>query len=297
MEPVTTSGSATLVIVWRAGRAAGGRVVKAGGEVVAVLREFAARAAATVAAGGGRHYDPDQEQDEAPFVELDPADLLDNVLLEQIRRGASLPLVTPSELRAHPPALYALLVGDDPAARTAFIRARSPLRLASAGLITVLDQTLTRVEQPVLAFDEDFDVIVGPEQAWALNQSNFERLFRESEAVLARTGEWVDQLAEVLPLAQESREFLTGRLRHNSVLRRKILSVLRKPYLPSLTVHHIAAAATHHHIDPCSLITGDELLVTADNERDLLHLLNEDLFVGDFSGSEYAAGRKTPRPT
>jgi hypothetical protein len=164
-----------------------------------------------------------------------------------------------------------------------------------AQVVAVLDETLTRVTRPILAFDAIVDVIVGPDAAWALDQRAYERLFRDSEAVLARTREWVDQLGRVLPLADESREFLAERLRSNSVLRRKIHSVLRKPYLPSLTLADIAAKAAAHHLNPSALIHNGQLVITRENENDLLHLLNEDLFVGDFSHGEYAASRKALR--
>ncbi len=48
--------------------------------------------------------------------------------------------------------------------------------------------------QPILAFDSTFDVILLGNSVWIVNQANFEDLFKESEAVLARTSEWVDQL-------------------------------------------------------------------------------------------------------
>ena len=76
--------------------------------------------------------------------------------------------------------------------------------------------------QPILAFDSAFDVILLGSSVWVLNQKNFEGLFKESEAVLARTWEWVDHLNQVLPISAESKEWLATRLRQNSVMRRKV---------------------------------------------------------------------------
>jgi hypothetical protein len=39
----------------------------------------------------------------------------------------------------------------------------------------------------------------------------------------------------------------------------------------------------------------DALVFNKDTERDLLLLLNEDLWAGDFSGQQYAAARKARR--
>lgn len=40
---------------------------------------------------------------------------------------------------------------------------------------------------------------------------------------------------------------------------------------------------------------GDSIIFSKETERDLLLLLNEDLWAGDFSGDHYAAARKTRR--
>jgi hypothetical protein len=298
---IDTSGSASLVVVWRSGKSSHGRVVKAGGEVIAALRHYAETAATVLDShyadtlAPGRRYDPDQEQDDAPFLRLDTEDLLDSTIIEQLRQGASLPTIDSNELRTKRLALYALLIGDDPDARSAFIRASSPLSLTTKGLVALFDQTLTRVVAPVFAFDETFDVVIGQDGAWALNQANFERLFRESAPVLAKTNEWVKSLATLLPIAESGQELLAERLRQNSALRRKVRSLISKPYLPTLTMDRVAEKATAHGLDAASLIHDGELVFTRDVERELVHLLNEDLFEGDFSGSPYAAGRKTVR--
>ena len=119
------------------------------------------------------------------------------------------------ELRKRTLALYALLIGNDPGSRVIFVRKGNPVSLASKGVVAVFDDTLTRVTRPILAFDSTFDVIVLRSSVWILNQKNFESLFKESEAVLARTSEWVDQLSEVLPIADDSRKWLASRLRQN----------------------------------------------------------------------------------
>jgi hypothetical protein len=287
--------AATLVVAWRSGRSAQARTVRAGGPVIETLREYAAESLALVD-GSGRPYNPDDEQDdECPYLYADRDELLDTALLDQIERGASLQLATAADVQSRRLVLYALLIGNDPKSRTAFIRKTNPVSLATKGVVAIFDDTLYRVEQPIFAFDRFFDVILSGNAVWILSQRNFEALFKESEAVLAKTEKWAEELGRHVPLSRQAQTWLAGRLRENSVLRRKVESVLRSRYLDKLTVEELRRRMPEHGLDPAELIDGDKLVINKDTEKSVLLLLNEDLWTGDFSGSQYAAGRKSVR--
>jgi len=74
-----------------------------------------------------------------------------------------------------------------PDTRLVFIRKGSPLSLATKSLVGIFDQRLKRVASPILSFDSTFDLILYGNDAWIFNQANFEGLFKESAAVLAKT--------------------------------------------------------------------------------------------------------------
>jgi len=296
IEELDIGAAATLIVAWRAGHSAHGAVLKAGGQVIDALREHARGALDIVRSGNGRPYNPDDEQDdETPYLTASQDELLDTVLLEQIRLGASLPLIGPGDLTKRTLALYALLIGNDPDSRAIFVRKGNPVSLATKSVVAIFDDTLTRVTQPILAFDSAFDVILLDSSVWVLNQKNFEGLFKESEAVLARTAEWVDHLNQVLPISAESKEWLAERLRQNSVMRRKVQSILRSTYLSRLTPDTLRAKMAGHGLAAEVLIKDGSLVFNKDTERDLLLFLNEDLWTGDFSGDQYAAARKARR--
>ena len=296
IRDIDITAAATLIVAWRAGHTAHGAVLRAGGQVIDALRGCAREALQTVTSGQGRPYNPDDEQDDdTAFLTASQDELLDTALLEQIRIGSSLPLIGADELRKRTLALYALLIGNDPDARAIFVRKGNPVSLASKSVVAVFDDTLTRVTRPILAFDSAFDVILLRSSAWILNQKNFEGLFKESEAVLARTSEWVDHLSQVLPIADDGREWLASRLRQNSVMRRKVHSILRSHYLPKLTPDTLRAGMSAHGLEPENLMKDGALIFNSDTEKDLLLFLNEDLWTGDFSGDQYAAARKARR--
>lgn len=293
---VDFDGPATLVVAWRSGRNAHGRALKAGGDVMKSLRTYAMQALDRIRTGQGRDYDPNDEQDEEyAYLETNRDELLDTALLEQIMLAASLPQVTPDDLRRRTLALYALVLGSDPDRLTAFVRRGNPVELAKKSLVAVFDDTLTRVEHPLLAFDNHYDVVIYPEQVHVLRQKNFEGLFKESEAVLAKTSEWAETFSESLPISDESKDWLAQRLRANSVMRRRVQSILKSDYLPKLTPRLLRKKMIERGLDPKMLLDDDGLVINKETERDVLQLLNEDLWTGDFSGEQYAASRKARR--
>jgi hypothetical protein len=263
---------------------------------MASLRRYAGAALDRVRAGDGRPYDPNDEQDEeCAYLEAGPDELLDTALLDTVLRAAALPQATEEDLKEHTLALYALVVGSDPDRLTAFVRKGNPVQLVRKSLIAVFDQTLTRVARPLLAFDERFDVIIFPGQVYILDQRNFEGLFKESEAVLAKTAEWAEDLGQKLQMSDESVQWLAKRLRETSFLRRRVQNILKSGYLRQLTPETIRAKMVERGLDPHQLMDNEKLVINKETERAILLLLNEDLWTGDFSGDQYAASRKARR--
>jgi hypothetical protein len=292
-EDLDLDAAVTVVVAWRAGRHAQARVLKAGGDVTEVLRGYAKDALQRVIQAEGRQYNPDDEQSaEDSYLTANQDELLDTALLTQIQRGSSLPLIPPEEVRTRRLTLYALLIGNKAASRAIFVRKANPVSLATKGLVAVFDQTLTRVTNPILAFDRTFDLMLYAGQVWIFNQVNFETLFKESEAVLSQTAKWVNDLAQTLPIAEEDKAWLAARLRKNSVMRRKVQSILRSNYFPKLTPDILETKMIEHGLDPAKLMVDGKLLFNKETEKDVIYLLNEDLWTGDFSGDQYAATRK-----
>lgn len=156
-------------------------------------------------------------------------------------------------------------------------------------LVGVFGQRLERITDPILSFDSNFDLILYGDDALIFNQANFEGLFKESAAVLAKTTQWADELSQVLPIAGEGKDYLADRLRRNSLMRRKVHSITTSSYLPMLTPEILAKKMEEHNLDPGKLLIDGKLVFTRETETDMLLLLNEDLWTGDFSGDQYAA--------
>jgi hypothetical protein len=291
---VETRGAATVIVAWRTTSLVHGRVVEARGSVVEHLRRYAEETAQTISTAVGQPYDPDGDLGESQYFTASRDDLLDAAVVDVLAMGEGLPAATQIDLD-RTLAFYALLLGNDPRNRSAFIKKGNPIKLGDKDLVAVFDQGLTRITQPILSFNPDFDVVVTADGVWAFDKANFEGLFKETAIVLAKTDGWVEQLSSAIPIASASKVQFASRLRVNSVLRKKVLGILRSPHIARLTPAEIRSKMKFHGLDPELLMEGDELVFTREHEGDLLHLLNEDLFTGDFTGEQYAAARKLRR--
>ncbi len=107
----------------------------------------------------------------------------------------------------------------------------------------------------------------------------------------------MDDLGKSIPISDEGKAWLAMRLRKTSVLRRKVQSLLRVAYLSKLTPEVLRENIVERGMDPDELLEDGQLVFNRDTEKDLLLLLNEDLWRGDFSGDVYEAGRKARRVT
>jgi hypothetical protein len=291
VEQITSTTPMTLVVAWRTGTHVHARRIKIAGAVHAAFVEYANAAAQTMNEPGGRDYDPDDEQDDAPYVRATRGDAWDMELLSELAQGVNLDEASNDDLK-HRFVCYALTVGPSESP-TLYVRKTSPLSLGTKPLVArFLDGAVSEISEPLFAFDSVFDVIITAETVYALNQKRFEALFKDSDAVLARADEWVQQLSSAFPLADGSAGFLTDTVKRNSIFRRKLTSILKREYLQTLTVDVLREKIREHGLDDEALLVDDKLSFTAETARELFWVLNQDIYSGDFSGETFAAGSK-----
>jgi hypothetical protein len=287
-----TEGSLQLVVAWASGARSIGRSIKTADAVNAALRDHAQVAVESLT--DPAPYAPDADMEDNSHLEADPEELLDTSLVEELQKGASLPLATEAELSSKPLLCHALLIGEGEN-QTIFVRKRSPLQFAKKSLVAqLIHDTLDRLESPVFAFDNRYDVIITRDKVYILNKNAFEGLFKDSGAVLAQTDEWVKEVAKTIPMAEGSTEVLEAVLKKNQFLRRKFLAVKERPHIKTMTPDTLRAEIERHGYPTTELMDGDNLKVTSDNAKLVLQLLNEDLFSGGFSHERYAASSKRP---
>lgn len=286
----TLQGSLHLVVAWATGRTYAARVVKMSDVVAGRLRSHAERAVEGLT--NPTPYAPDADMEDNSHMEAPRDESLDTALIEELSKGASLDLATDDELRDSRLVCHALVVTSS-TETILLVKKRSPIQLAKKSLVaSLVHGRLDELESPLFAFDNRYDVIVASQAVYILDKKAFEGLFKNSPAVLDKTSDWIRGVATVISFSEGSVEQLDTVLKRNSVLRSKFLAVKERTYLNAITPDALRDEIVKHGLEPDNLMDGDSLKVTGQNAKDVLRLLNEDLFSGGFSQQRYAASAK-----
>ena len=223
-------------------------------------------------------------EDEETLADLRP-------LYDVAADATDLPTIPAAELDQRI-ALYAVVVGETD--RIALLK-RSDPRIGYRGkrtFLAILDERLERLEGPTFAFYTSFDIVLAPEWALVVSQSEFERLFRDAGFVEQQIGEWVAGIDQVLPWAPGSVDALAEVAKRDSRLWRRLREINRRGHLADVTIDQVRDYAVQMNLEIDHLIDNDQLIFDADERFTTLHLLNEDLFRGPLSDERFEAQRK-----
>jgi hypothetical protein len=240
-------------------------------------------------------YSPDLELDDdqyavVPREQLDPASSL----------LAGLEDLTPAEAvqddMKHAMLFYALAVGPA-TGRVVFVRRANPRANLARKYVTLFGDELSRVTSPLLSFDLDLIdlVLVAGHGLAVLNLKAYERLFRDSPELLARTPAKVAELNAVISLTPAAQAALTEAAGRNSRIRSRLLAILGRGHLNALDKTKLRAGMRRHGLDPAHHLVGGNLDFTADEALAIMQLLNEDLAIGELSDTEFIINKKSPR--
>lgn len=287
--------SFTLLAAWRSGHRFVGRQVSTANELELALRDACGAAAELVAGRDYRPYSADVLLEAGEFTTVPRESLpIDSSVLELLRGGAALDHIAPGELAHKQTAFYAVLLGDDPDARTAYIAKHNPGRIGRrGGIISFGHDVLTHVEDPVFIFEPDFDLIIDPRTVFILNSSTYELLFRDAPEVVAAVRGWVGEIALDLPFFGDGADALVARCEQDSRLRRRLFAIRERGHLRGHTVEDIVNEARRLGRDPGRFVRDGALFFDENDPAPLLFLLNEDLFIGGLSQAGFQAQRKS----
>jgi hypothetical protein len=290
MSPVPS-----LAVAWRTRQSVHGRKLNTGGDLQEYLQFIVEQTDALLSDSTIKRYRPDGGDGEPGELYAAKRDnRLDAALIDELSRGEGLDFADQAELRQRRLTCYAIVKGSGSNQRI-YVRRQDPVRLASKRLFSsLMDGPLTELDAPVLAFDEFIDVVIEADRVIVLNPKGFESLFRDSATVLAAVPQWVDELRGYVNFSDESRELLLDAVGRNSLHRNKLLAILDSAYASQLTPKIIRKRMKRHGLDHEELLDGDTLRLTQASLGDVLKLLNEDLYRGDFSDEHFAASGKRP---
>jgi len=205
-------------------------------------------------------------------------------------------LLTASSLAGETFWFYAVVFGIGRSGRTSFVRKTNPHYVAKRGnLFTLLGDVLARLEQPLFTFDDRFDAIIAPTTIFVAHQTGFELLFRDSDFISSHIPEWIDAIADHLPIDRDGAQQLADAAASDSRLSRRLRSISARGHLRRVSVPRLRQEILAQGLNPEAFIRRGKLVFEWEHRFDLLSILNEDLFTGGLSGIHYRVDRKAPR--
>ncbi|MCE2530086.1 MAG: DUF4868 domain-containing protein [Acidimicrobiia bacterium] len=178
-----------------------------------------------------------------------------------------------------------------------FVRKLNPYQTAKKGsrVWTRLGDTLTEILDPLFAFDSRVDLVITAEEILISNATAFELLFKEENYFMLHVDNWVQAISDYLPLSSGSGQLLIEGCRTNTRLRRRLESIHRRGHLRDVPIAAVQTQAKEQGLDAERFIQNGQLDLHDASIEDVLKLLNEDLFIGPFSGTQFAVDRKSQR--
>lgn len=290
--------SFTLAVAWRSARRYVGRQVSTANDLETRLRQACADTSDLIEAWDYRPYSADSLLEEREFTVVPRTSVAaDSSVLDLLRRAAELDHMTPGDLAQRQIGFYAAVLGDDPERRTAYVAKHNPARVGRAGrIISLGHDVLSRTEEPIFLFEPQFDLIIDPESIFVFDGPTFDLLFRDAPEVIAAVGGWVNEIVVDLPFYGNGAATLVARCERDSRLRRRLFAIRERGHLRGLTVTDIVAEVNRLGRDPDRYVRDGALFLDDTDPAALLHLLNEDLFVGGLSRVGFQAQRKAAAP-
>lgn len=228
---------------------------------------------------------PDSDDGAMPTGQAQPASTVetDPEAHAVIGQGSSLPLLKAAELGRRTFAFYALLVGNTPESRMAFVTQWNPHRLGLSGkILTAFGDQLRRIGQPLLAFESLFHMVVTPDGIAVLNKSAFEKVFRDVETMQARVPVWAAHVEAALPLDDASLGCLAEVCAKNMRVAAKARSLFESGVLKerTLTAAMLVEEMRRQDLDADRMVKHDKLVIAESDVPVLLKLLDEGLWRG-----------------
>jgi Kiwa KwaB-like protein len=286
-----------LIVIWEQGTGFAGGQVNVAGAVADHLRQAVRNAIERFGGKEPRTYSPDMAlEDEEVLVTVDADLVADSPLATVVVPTAPPQLIAAGSLPTRPLKMYAVTIRSEDQGLISFVRKASPRPTAKAGhMLALLGDTLTRIGGPVFSLADNFDLIVSEQGVMALDQRQFEILFRETPALQARVPEWVADIDKHVTFAGDGAQRLAARAQTDGRLRRRIRSIVERDHLKGVTIDKIRAHIAASGLVESNFLDGDKLIVDDANPFQLVYLLNEDFFQGGLTDMAFRSDRKSPR--
>lgn len=231
------------------------------------------------------------EPPERPMVEMDSA------AFQAMQNASSLPLITGNELKRKSFVFYAAVIGDDPDDRVSFVRQWNPYKVADTGrIVTLFGDGLRRIEEPILAFERDFDMVVTKGYVAVLRGGPFEKVFRDIDSMKARIPTWSAAAVAALPVDTASATLLQDIATRSARVARQMRGLYERGFLSKkYNVPDLRKQMVEEGLDAGRLLKGSKLVLEEDDVPDVLKLIDERFYKGWHSSTKWDVGTRATR--
>lgn len=301
---IDLDGALTLSVGWRTGKKLRMAQILVRSDVEMVFRSVVAECIENLEGRASEPWTP--EGDLAPETYLtapvaclgeEPvmaAEHGDQSFGEVVQSAQELAVIAPQDLPKRDLELYVVTVGSDESGRAAFVRRANPRRGLRAGrMLTSFRDVLTRIEDPVFAFDNMVDLVFFDDEVHVLSQVAFSMLFRNQDALRAQIPRWVNAVVESIPFEQQTKQMVIDKALRDTRLARRLETIASRGHLAGISMDHLRAKMQDVGLDPDAMISSNgEILVSEQGIPHLLYFLNEDLFSGVITNQGFRADKK-----
>jgi len=293
---IDTTAGVTLVVLWKQGSLVVARQVPVAREVADFLREAMDRTIQEAGERQARPYYPEMHlEKEECLVLQDPSLFEDTGIGGLLFPDQPHSQIRPDELENRVLWMYASIVGSVERRRAFIRRGNAHVDARRGRLFTTLTNSLARIEEPILALNDRFDLIAGMSGVIALNQPTFDAVFKEAPALVEHIDAWVTGISQTLPFSGDGAERLARLSASDLRVRRILRTIHERGHLQTVRIDQVRQYCQEAGIDGSLYIENEMLRVDAGEVFRLLHLLNEDYFRGGLTDAPFMSERKSPQ--
>lgn len=180
--------------------------------------------------------------------------------------------------------LFYAVVFSDPSGSVAFLKRHNPGSVLKTGrVLGMVGQDITRIEEPVLIFEPDFDLIIDGDELAALKPTALARLFVDLDVAAAAVPSYVAELRTTkLKFSADTLNLLTTVCSRRRLLAGRLQSLIQTNHIASLEIQMVRAYVVGLKEDPSRFIRDGALNVSEDDVAALIDVLDQRHYRGGY---------------
>jgi hypothetical protein len=207
-------------------------------------------------------------------------------LINLVGRASALDPLSPGQAQNGRFLFYAVVCADGVGNPVTFVKQSSRIRVARPGrLVAMYSDRLSRIEQPVFAFPEDFDLVLAGEDLAVLRSEAYLGLFTDIEVLREAVPQLVNSLQGKLQveLSRASLEVIEQQCALKPSLAKRLRRLANQPWLDQVTSEALWKEMNALPGLPGEItLSGNSLVVTEVGVGVLLGLIEQVYWVGAF---------------